>query len=138
MPTHRTARRPARKSTRRPTSPSRRGYRGNPSAKDTERAEAVEFLRKQLRAGDVVYTSLEHAAASGMQRVIGLHIYRGARGETHYNISGYAAKVLGQRLHAKHFGVVMNGAGMDMGFDLVYRLSNALFGDGYKLTHTWL
>lgn len=38
----------------------------------------------------------------------------------------------------EHNGIKVEGAGMDMGFHLVYSLSQRLFGDGYKLSHRWL
>lgn len=112
--------------------------RANPSRKNTEQQSAIESLREDLRPGDVVYTTLEHVSSSGMRRVIGLHAFRGARGENHLWLSGLAARALGDQLHAKHQGIVATGAGMDMGFDLVYRLGHALFGDGYALKHSWV
>ena len=35
-------------------------------------------------------------------------------------------------------GYIMRGVGTDMGFLLVYRISNALFNDGYALKQRWL
>lgn len=56
------------------------------------------------------------------------------------NITGLVASALKLRCAAD--GVVIHGGGMDMGFELVYRLSAALYGHrdegGYRLRHRWL
>ena len=44
---------------------------------------------------------------------------------------------LGLRL-GKRDGMIIHGCGMDMGFDIAYRLGFKLYGDGYVLKHEWL
>ena len=39
---------------------------------------------------------------------------------------------------SKREGVKVGGAGMDMGFHLVYNLAAVLFDDGYALEHKWI
>ena len=86
-----------------------------------------------------VYTVLRHVSRSGMRRRIDL--YAVVDNKPVY-LTGYAAGLMGERVH-KDGGIVMNGCGMDMGFELVYRLSKALWPDdgaasGYNLIHRWL
>lgn len=91
--------------------------------------EAEEILRKWLKPGDTVFTVLRHVSSSGMTRRIDL--YKFENNEPVY-LSGYAAKVLGDRRH-KDGGIVVGGCGMDMGFHLVYSLSRRLFPGGFDL-----
>jgi hypothetical protein len=105
----------------------------------TEQAEALESLHNLIKRGDEILTVLRHVSTSGMQRRISLLQITGTSGEHIIRQFDYlAAKVLGRTMKARLEGVVCNGAGMDMGFDLVYSLSLKMFGDGYALTHRWL
>ena len=106
----------------------------------TEVTEARTTLLEYLQPGDTVFCSLEHVSASGMQRVIQLHLFRGDSRNPQHLVLGYnAARVLGDTFDREREGIKIRGAGMDMGFHLVYSLSSALFdGDGYALTHRWL
>jgi len=115
-----------------------------------EAAEARQMLIKMLETAvrPEVLCILRHESRSGMRRVIDLAFVAKIddKGETDLCRIGYkAAKVLGWRYDDQHNGVVVDGCGMDMGFDLVYRLSHALYGHslesdqgGYKLKHRWL
>ena len=92
--------------------------------KKTEQREALERLRQWIKPGDTLYTILRHRSASGMNRVIQvIKIENGEPVWLGYNV----AKALGRRYDERHEGVVCQGGGMDMGFDLVYSLSCALF-----------
>ena len=42
------------------------------------------------------------------------------------------------KFDAKRGGWKISGAGMDMGFELVYKLGYLVHGDGYAFTHRWL
>ena len=55
-----------------------------------------------------------------------------------YFISGWISILLDRKRPANRDGVRVVGCGMDMGFDLVYRLSMELYGDGYALNARWL
>ena len=115
------------------------------AAAELERSESIERLRT-LFAGEespVIHTITRHVSASGMTRDISL-IY--VKGGAAFNITYSAALALGWPLSEKsgHRAIRVSGAGMDMGFHLVYTLSNVLYrgaveGDaGYKLEHRWL
>lgn len=105
-----------------------------------ERMDAIANIKSLgIKRGSVVYTVLRSSAASGMSRVIDMIFFRSrkASGEVDARTLSYnAAIVLGVR--TKGDGIVIGGAGMDMGFHAVYSLSQAMFGDGYALKQKWL
>lgn len=109
---------------------------------DKERlAIAWKSLKELLPPDTTVYSVLRHVSASGMQRRIDFYVIK--ENKPRY-LSGYMEAIGLGRLHDKG-GLVVNGCGMDMGFDLVYNLSRMVFkGDsqerdpGYKLHHEWL
>jgi len=90
--------------------------------------EAIQHLQELLSPGDTVYTSLKHVSRSGMFRVIETLI---SREERIVDISSAVCLILGNTYNNRHGGVPIGGCGMDMGFDIVYRLSYALFPDGF-------
>ena len=99
---------------------------------EAERLEAVEELRKMLRPGMTVYTVLRHVSRTGMSRGIDCYIIR--KGEPVW-ITGYVGKAIGLPQSRKDWeqqnGLRVSGCGMDMGFDVVYNLSRALFPKGF-------
>lgn len=130
---------------------------------DTERAENIKELRAMLKPGATVKTILRHCSASGMSRVIDLVIiYRAERleypllsaeraeykGQRDYtakpkrtrgpcevrSIGWMAAKAMGDTFDSERQGIKISGAGMDMGFALVYNLGRTLFPKGFKVT----
>ncbi len=118
--------------------------------KEAEREEAIERLREWIKPGDTVYTILRHVSRSGMQREIGIVIFHDGC-DLHPNNA--VAKALGLR-QGKRDGVIIGGCGMDMGFEIVYRLGRAMWPNGtpephgardpmdcsggYALKHRWL
>lgn len=111
--------------------------------KDTLKAEALEQLRKVLKPGDTVYTVLRHVSSSGMSRDISVHAIKDNQPVW---LTGYAARVLGWSMNKAGDALKVSGAGMDMGFHVVYTLSAVLFpkgtagkpDGGYALEHRWL
>lgn len=100
-------------------------------AKKAEQQEAIEQLRFLLNAGDTVYTTVRHVARSGMSRDISAIIQREGRIE---DITYLVARAINNKMNRDNGGVRMQGAGMDMGFSLVYELSHALFPHGFECT----
>lgn len=96
------------------------------SRKDEGRA----ILRRYLKPGDVVYTILRHVSSSGMFRAISPVVIR--RGEDVRDFSGAACYLLGVKFDERYQGVPMSGCGMDMGFELVYRMGRELFPKGFR------
>lgn len=99
-------------------------------ATKTDIAEALVNLHSWLKPGDTVYTILRHTSRSGMLRRIGVVIME----DGFSRHPDYAVNVVvnGRTLEREDpEGVPMGGAGMDMGFALVYNLSYSLFPDGF-------
>lgn len=118
----------------------------------SEVADAIAELRTMLRPGDTVFTNLKHVSKSGMMRIIQpiimqvdidrlvkSHDYQHAPvrytnlsdGEINRRYIGWlVAKALEEPSDGDQ-GVKMGGAGMDMGFALVYALSHKLFPEGF-------
>jgi hypothetical protein len=97
------------------------------AARASERDEARERLAF-LKPGDRVYCILRHRSASGMLRVIQLlALVDGDRRYLGYN----AAVLMDDRYDRDREGIRVSGAGMDMGFHLVYNLGATLWPDGF-------
>jgi hypothetical protein len=99
-----------------------------------ERAEWTANLRETLPPGSTAYTVLRHVSASGMTRDI--DVYAFAPGDTpdhptKFWLSYRVAAILGESYNDRREAVRVGGAGMDMGFHIVYRLSHALYPDGF-------
>lgn len=104
-----------------------------------------EELRAMLPPGSTVYTVLRHVSRSGMRRAIDAYALTAVNGKIEKSwLSRRVAAVCGYSFDDRREAVTVNGCGMDMGFDLVYNLSHALYdGDGksdpgYTLRHEWL
>jgi len=99
-----------------------------------EQAEASrERLLSILKPGDTVYTILKHVSRSGMSRdICPIAIVNGELVHLGYSV----AALVGWRCDDQD--VKIDGCGMDVGFELVYTLAAALFGDGYKLKQRWI
>lgn len=123
-------------------------------AKRTKAAQAeyeaeLARLREWLKPGDTVYTILDHISASGMSRAIRvvvpmIHAKDGVLNPDS-PIENYTAEFLhpnyavGKVLGLRHWTrngreqdtLVVSGAGMDMGFSIVYDLGRHLWPDGF-------
>jgi hypothetical protein len=98
------------------------------SERQAERDEAIAKLRDILKPGDTVWTILRHVSASGMSRSIST-VIKGKDGPE--DISWLVCRATDDTFDRKHDGIKVGGCGMDMGFDLVYRLGRALFPKGF-------
>jgi hypothetical protein len=107
---------------------------GRAEAKRLKKANAHKVLISLLQPSSTVYTVLKTVSASGMSRTIAALI---VRPDTHeiQDVSGYVADLCDYR-RGKHGGVVMEGAGMDMGFALVYSLGANLWPEGTDKPHS--
>ncbi len=134
------------------------GLKALPAAtgKRLYRQQVIDQLKRDLKPGDKVYTILRHVSASGAACRISLVIpYVHQTDQTGIVTLDYsAALAIDAKLHPKG-GIIINGCGMDMGFELVYRLGSALWPNGtdephgtrngepdresgYALKHQWL
>lgn len=95
-------------------------------AQQADQAEAQAQLREWLHPGDTVSTILRHVSRSGMQRSISLIVsVDGAP----FDVTYWAARAMGERIDQTNGGIKVGGAGMDMGFHIVYSLSHVLFAE---------
>lgn len=94
-----------------------------------EQTEAREELRQMLPPGSRVYTTLRHVSRSGMLRTIDCH---SITDNSPYWLSGMIARATGMGCDHKRQGIKMSGCGMDMGFALVYELSQVLYPSGFE------
>lgn len=92
------------------------------------RVWAQEHLREMLRPGDTVYTILRHVSRSGMSRRISCVVVVDDEAR---DITGAVGLATGYRISTKHEGLIVNGAGMDMGFAVVYDLGRTLYPEGF-------
>jgi len=109
----------------------------NAEGKRRMQQEAVQKLQGMLKKDSTVYTLVRSVSASGMSRQISLFLVQGDRP---LNLDFYVSKALGLQYKK---GVVITGCGMDMGFELVYRLGRTLFDpkkedSGYFLNQSWI
>jgi hypothetical protein len=99
-------------------------------------------LKKSLKNGTRVYTSIRSVSKSGMSRT--MRVYIVGKDKQISNITYSVSQVLGWTLTNE--GVRVGGCGMDMGFHLVYSLSRTLYpkgnkankDGGYILKHEWI
>jgi ribose 5-phosphate isomerase RpiB len=102
--------------------------------KQKEKVEAIEYLKQHIKAGDTLYTKLEKVSSSGMSRQIKV---LDIKDETPSYWSYYVSKILGYTLK-DNGSLVVKGCGMDMGFHVIYSLSQTLFNDGYAIKQRWI
>lgn len=99
--------------------------------KNTEdRTNALNELKELVKVGDTVYTILRHVSASGMSRRISIIVIKD---NEPLMIDYLVSKILDLKRTPRAEGVQISGAGMDMGFEIVYSLGRALFPDGFKV-----
>lgn len=118
----------------------------------TDTLSPVDQARSELRSivprGSTVYTILRHVSTSGMSRRISLVAFRlvqaGPGTEIqpfhldHKAITAGVGKAPRPVGGTRPQGIAITGAGMDMGFSLVYDLALLVHGDGYALNHRWI
>lgn len=106
-------------------------------AAQAEIADALTRLHGWVKPGDTVYTVMDHVSSSGMSRAIRVVLLscspEGKVADLHPNWA--VGKVLGLRHWTRHGreqdALVVSGAGMDMGFHVVYSLARTLYPDGF-------
>ena len=109
-----------------------------------EKREAIERLRDVISPGDTLHLILRSVSRSGMCRRIAIKKIVPQNGHEAgiLHLDHNVNLALGQNPGEKDNGDRMDGCGMDMGFQLVYNLSHALFPDnvprGYAIKHKWL
>lgn len=96
---------------------------------------AIEWVENAPHGAEI-YLILRHVSQSGMSRVIDMVVFR--NGQPRYLHSLADDPRFTFRYDSRRDGFKVQGAGMDMGFHLVYSLGQSFKGDGYYFTHRWL
>lgn len=98
--------------------------------KEEKRLQSLADLRRyyEIKEGQTIYTFLKSVSSSGMSRQIAVIV--SINGEVR-NISRLVAEVLELRLNKSLDAITIGGAGMDMGYSIVYGLSRTLFKDSF-------
>lgn len=103
--------------------------------KRLQRAEALARLHDILQPESTVYTKVETVAASGMSRT--LSVYAACvddKGRPYIQrLTVWVARTIGATMRGDN--LVMQGGGMDMGFETVYRLGQAMWPAGTPEPH---
>lgn len=89
----------------------------------------------ELIKGETIYTVLRHVSRTGMTRWISVFAIRG--GDL-VNITRYVSEVTHFKYDDRRDALRVHGAGMDVGFHVVYELSYQLYDSGYELLHRWI
>ena len=124
----------------------------NKKEKQARASEAVVELRRLVKEGDTVFTSLRQVSASGMSRHIFCFIAidgnENSKGKPYiYNITHLVGTALGYKVSEKTGALVAGGCGMDMGYHVVSSLAFKLgyttngaqsAGNCYGLSQSWL
>ena len=97
--------------------------------------DAIKFLKTKIKKGDTLYTQIRHVSQSGMMRHISV---RQTKKNYPLNWDYQVSIALDWKLSKDNQGIKIGGCGMDMGFHLIYTLSQTLFNNGYAIKHSWL
>jgi hypothetical protein len=108
---------------------------GRVSREKREGQDAIAELRKYMTPGTTVLTILRRVSASGMSRLIDIHVIVD---NEPLRFTWTAARALGWIYDRKREALRVDGCGLDVGFSTVYNLSSLLHGDGYALKQRWL
>ena len=105
-----------------------------------EKAGAIQELKKLgCKDGTIIYTTIRSLAKSGTSRAISCFIVTTEAGGSNdiQCVDYFVGIALGLKRH-KHGGLIVHGAGMDMGYKIVSDLSSVTLSDGGALKHRWL
>ena len=105
----------------------RERHKSKAQEKREEEAKELAFLRRLLRPGTVVYTTVGHVSRSGMARTIEVSAIKE---NEPLRLTYSVATVLGYPM--KDDGFLVRGCGMDMGYHVAMSLSYALHGHDSK------
>ena len=100
----------------------------------TERAQAIETLRRNLKPGDKVTTTVLHVSRSGMSRSIMCQAMMRDGDNKPFigDITWMVARAINEPMDDRG-GVKIGGCGMNMCFAVVYNLGRVLYPDGFGI-----
>lgn len=111
--------------------------------KKSEIDEARATLREWIKPGQTIYSCLRSVSASGMFRLITVHIIKdGDLLDISYQVARAIDCGRSERNGIGQGALRVSGCGMDMGFHIVHSLGYALARDSkseaFKLFHRWV
>ena len=97
-----------------------------------ERRQQIREFKQNfgIKRGTTIYCEMKYVSRSGMMRVIDLVVIRKNKP---LHVGYAAAQILGETWDHDRWGIRIGGAGMDMGFALVYALGHKLYPRGFKV-----
>lgn len=104
--------------------------------------EAISELKRLFKGerNPMIYSTIRHVAPSGMSRSISFYFVNKNRQPIW--LDHLICRALDYKLDDKREAVKVSGCGMDIGFEVVYNLSTALYGykneQSYRLKQVWL
>jgi hypothetical protein len=102
------------------------------TAKEAEKQEAIDHLRKILKPGDRVYGIVRTVSRSGMSRTIDFYTFQAGDRCDRVYLSGWIATALDYK-RTEQGALKVGGCGMDMIFHVVYSLGYVLFPGGFGI-----
>lgn len=103
----------------------------NKKEKEEQSSKALERLKAWIQPNDMVYTYLKSVSSNGISRQIAIIIPIKHGEIIAKNISWEVSRALNFKLNKQGNAITIGGAGMDMGYAIVYALSDKLFRDRY-------
>lgn len=100
-------------------------------------AHALKNAPKDANGKPVFYVVARHVSKSGLSRVLSVYYFE-TKAQAMFHLNYVAAILLELPMDRKYDGVKLSGCGMDMGFELVYRLADVATGNGYSIRHQLL
>jgi hypothetical protein len=105
------------------------------SRKERERQEAIDQLRKYMTPGSTVLTILRKVSTSGMTRWIDVHVIVNNQP---LRFTWTVAIALELPYDKKQEALKIKGCGLNVDFDVTYRIAQLLHAKGDALNHQWL
>ncbi len=103
-------------------------------SKKWQRIKCIEEVRRLFKKGDTLYTQLHRRTKSGA-------IYfsvRYIKDNRPLQLNFHTSEILDMKFDKEWHCLKQPFGNMDMGFNTIYTLSQAVFNNGYYLNHEWL
>ena len=103
---------------------------------------SITFLKENIKADNIIYTSLQSVSSTGMSRRLKIYI---VKDNQIIDITYDTANALEYRYNFEKGSLIIGGCGMDMGYYVVCSLTSLLNTrvtpentNCYKLNHKWI
>ena len=100
-----------------------------------DKKRAIRNLKIVLTTNKKIYMAVSHISKTGLSRTVKLKaIYKNNLVSLDYA----ASLLLDEKFDPKNGGVIIKGHGMDIGDNLIARLSSILYGKSDNLKQSWI